>query len=157
MGILLFALCILIVNFVHVPFWIGYCDGVKSIVNGSSWNDSVAGVKEEFCVYLNDIYQYPSPLEAYILQVQILRENNSYSVLPVIYPMLNKNGILSYQFFYIIYFLLICILIVICECWFQGTLQIQEWEIMVSIAWKSPHVQQVTMLNGIYSLSFSEP
>ncbi|KAJ1407669.1 Immunoglobulin-like fold [Sesbania bispinosa] len=69
-----------------------YCDGVKSIVNGSGLNDSVAGVKAEFSVYLNDIYQYPSPVEADILQVQILRENDTYSVSPIIYPMLNKNG-----------------------------------------------------------------
>ncbi|KHN26535.1 hypothetical protein glysoja_019774 [Glycine soja] len=76
----------------HVPFQIGYCDGVKSVVNGSGLNDSVAGVKAEFSVYLNDIYQYPSPIEANILQVQILRENDSYSASPIIYPMLNNNG-----------------------------------------------------------------
>ncbi|KAI4317565.1 hypothetical protein L6164_025428 [Bauhinia variegata] len=70
----------------------GYCDGAKSIVNGSGLNDSVAGVKAEFSVYLNDIYQYPSPVEARILQVQILRENDSYSALPTIYPNLNTNG-----------------------------------------------------------------
>ncbi|RDX60235.1 Protein GAMETE EXPRESSED 2, partial [Mucuna pruriens] len=69
-----------------------YCDGVKSVVNGSGLNDSVAGVKAEFSVYLNDIYQYPSPVEANILQVQILRENDSYSVSPIISPMLNNSG-----------------------------------------------------------------
>ncbi|XP_061369324.1 protein GAMETE EXPRESSED 2, partial [Gastrolobium bilobum] len=72
--------------------FVGYCDGVKSVINGSGLNDSVAGVKAEFSVYLNDIYQYPSPVETDILQVQILRENDSYSVSPIIYPMLNKNG-----------------------------------------------------------------
>ncbi|XP_027338299.1 protein GAMETE EXPRESSED 2 [Abrus precatorius] len=77
--------------YVYTVF-IGYCDGVKSVVNGSGLNDSVAGVKAKFSVYLNDIYQYPSPVEADILRVQILRENDSYSVLPIIYPMLNKNG-----------------------------------------------------------------
>jgi len=77
----------------HVPFQIGYCDGVKSVVNGSGLNDSVAGVKEEFSVYLNDIYQYPSPVEASILQVQISRQNDSYRVMPVIYTVLNSNGI----------------------------------------------------------------
>ncbi|KAL2341782.1 hypothetical protein Fmac_009722 [Flemingia macrophylla] len=72
--------------------FIGYCDGVKSVVNGSGLNDSVAGVKAEFSVYLNDIYQYPSPVEADTLQVQILRESDSYSVSPIIYPIINKNG-----------------------------------------------------------------
>ncbi|CAJ1963363.1 unnamed protein product [Sphenostylis stenocarpa] len=77
--------------YVYTVF-IGYCDGFKSVVNGSGLNDSVAGVKEEFSVYLNDIYQYPSPVEANILQVQILRENDSYRVPPVIYPMLNNGS-----------------------------------------------------------------
>ncbi|XP_068483450.1 protein GAMETE EXPRESSED 2 [Phaseolus vulgaris] len=78
--------------YVYTVF-IGYCDGVKSVVNGSGLNDSVAGVKEEFSVYLNDIYQYPSPVEASILQVQISRQNDSYRVMPVIYTVLNSNGI----------------------------------------------------------------
>ncbi|KAK7329466.1 hypothetical protein VNO77_23635 [Canavalia gladiata] len=77
--------------YVYTVF-IGYCDEVKSVVNGTGLNDSVAGVKAEFSVYLNDIYQYPSPVEADILKVQILRENDSYSVSPSIYPMLNQNG-----------------------------------------------------------------
>ncbi|XP_057433554.1 protein GAMETE EXPRESSED 2 isoform X2 [Lotus japonicus] len=77
--------------YVYTVF-VGYCDGVKSVVNGSGLNDSVAGVRAEFSVYLNDIYQYPSPVEADILQVQILRENDNYSVSPTIYPKLNKNG-----------------------------------------------------------------
>ncbi|WVY92061.1 hypothetical protein V8G54_037575 [Vigna mungo] len=42
--------------------------GIQFVVNGSGLNDSVAGVKEEFSVYLNDIYQYPSPVQANILQ-----------------------------------------------------------------------------------------
>jgi len=50
-------------------------------------------------VYLNDIYQYPSPVEASILQVQILRQNDSYRVLPVIYPVLNSNGIFKDKLF----------------------------------------------------------
>ncbi|WVY92063.1 hypothetical protein V8G54_037577 [Vigna mungo] len=77
--------------YVYTVF-IGYCDGVKSVVNGSGLNDSVAGVKEEFSVYLNDIYQYPSPVQANILQVQISIENDSYRVMPVIYPVLDSNG-----------------------------------------------------------------
>lgn len=74
-------------------FQSGYCDGIKSVVNGSGLNDSVAGIKAEFSVYLNDMYQYPSPVEEGILQVQILKNNDSYSVSPIIYPMINNNGI----------------------------------------------------------------
>lgn len=74
-------------------FLSGYCDGVKSVVNGSGLNDSVAGIRSEFSVYLNDLYQYPSPVEEGILQVQILKNNDSYSVSPIIYPMINNNGI----------------------------------------------------------------
>ncbi|OIW14092.1 hypothetical protein TanjilG_11437 [Lupinus angustifolius] len=77
--------------YVYTVF-IGYCDGVKSVINGSGLNDSVAGVNAELSVYLNDMYQYPSPVEADILQVQILRENDSYRVLPLIYPILNQSG-----------------------------------------------------------------
>ncbi|KAE9598911.1 putative immunoglobulin-like protein [Lupinus albus] len=77
--------------YVYTVF-IGYCDGVKSVINGSGLNDSVAGVNAELSVYLNDMYQYPSPVEADILQVQILRENDSYRISPVIYPILNQNA-----------------------------------------------------------------
>ncbi|MED6140343.1 hypothetical protein PIB30_092281, partial [Stylosanthes scabra] len=75
--------------------FVGYCDGVKSVVNGSGLNNSVAGIKQEFSVYLNDVYEYPSPVEADVVQVQILKENDSYSVSPFIYPILNKNGSIS--------------------------------------------------------------
>ncbi|KAI5446424.1 protein GAMETE EXPRESSED 2 [Lathyrus oleraceus] len=77
--------------YVYTVF-VGYCDGVKSVVNGSGLNDSVAGIRSEFSVYLNDMYQYPSPVEEGILQVQILKINDSYSVSPIIYPMINNNG-----------------------------------------------------------------
>ncbi|XP_020976557.1 protein GAMETE EXPRESSED 2 isoform X3 [Arachis ipaensis] len=75
--------------------FVGYCDGIKSIVNGSGLNDSVAGIKQEFSVYLNDVYEYPSPVEVDIVEVQILKENDSYSVSPFIYPILTKNGTVS--------------------------------------------------------------
>ncbi|XP_073223922.1 protein GAMETE EXPRESSED 2 isoform X2 [Cicer arietinum] len=77
--------------YVYTVF-VGYCDGVKSVVNGSGLNNSIVGIREEFSVYLNDMYQYPSLVEAGILQVQILRDNDSYSVSPIIYPMLNNTG-----------------------------------------------------------------
>ena len=72
---------------------------MKSIVNGSGLNDSVAGVKSEFSVYLNDMYQYPSPVKAETLRVQIYKENDSYNVWPMIYPFLNGNGIGNNQHF----------------------------------------------------------
>ena len=73
--------------------WIGYCDGLKSVVNGSGLNNSVAGKMEEFSVYLNDLYQYPSPVEVERLQVQIVRQIDSYYVLPSISPLHIINGI----------------------------------------------------------------
>jgi len=58
-------------------------------------------MRAEFSVYLNDMNQYPSPVEEGILQVQILRDNDSYSVSPIIYPMLNKTGISKDKLFFI--------------------------------------------------------
>ncbi|KAJ7955133.1 protein GAMETE EXPRESSED 2 [Quillaja saponaria] len=72
--------------------FVGYCDGVNSIVNGSGLNASVAGQMAEFTVYLIDKYQYPSPVEAERLQVQIMRENDSHNIWPIIYPLQNING-----------------------------------------------------------------
>ncbi|XP_054805577.1 protein GAMETE EXPRESSED 2-like [Prosopis cineraria] len=82
--------------------YVGYCDGVKSVVNGSGLNDSVAGVLTEFSVYLNDIYQYPSPVEAELFQVLIFRGNDSYSISPTIYPVLNTTGMCYYKPFNIL-------------------------------------------------------
>lgn len=76
----------------HVPLQTGYCDGVKSVVNGSGLNDSMAGALAEFYVHLNDIYQYPSPVEAELFQVLISRVNDSYIISPTIYPVLNTTG-----------------------------------------------------------------
>jgi len=67
-------------------------------------------------VYLNDIYQYPSPVQANILQVQILRENDSYRVMPFIYAVLDSNGIfkdklLAIFLYEIDYFIFIVIIV----------------------------------------------
>ncbi|GMY27774.1 protein GAMETE EXPRESSED 2 isoform X1 [Fagus crenata] len=72
--------------------FVGYCDGLKSVVNGSGLNNSVAGKMEEFSVYLNDFYQYPSPVEVERFQVQIIRQIDSYYVLPSISPLHIING-----------------------------------------------------------------
>lgn len=73
--------------------WIGYCNGTNSVVNGSGLNSSTAGVLAEFSVYLNDAFQYPSPVEIERLEVQIVRENDSYNVQSSIIPMQTINGI----------------------------------------------------------------
>ncbi|GMP76486.1 hypothetical protein CsSME_00033135 [Camellia sinensis var. sinensis] len=72
--------------------FIGYCDGMKSIVNGSGLNDSVAGEVARFSVVLKDAYQYPAPVELEKLQVQIMQEIDSYYVQSSIYPIQNVNG-----------------------------------------------------------------
>ncbi|XP_024922274.2 protein GAMETE EXPRESSED 2 isoform X2 [Ziziphus jujuba] len=66
--------------------FVGYCNGSNSIVNGSGLNNSTAGEIAYFSVYLNDIYHYPSPVEVERLQVEIVREIDSYGVQPTIYP-----------------------------------------------------------------------
>ncbi|KAK9726330.1 hypothetical protein RND81_05G206500 [Saponaria officinalis] len=71
---------------------IGYCDGFNSIINGSGLNRSVAGEEARFQVYLKDKYQYPSPVETSMVQVQITRQADSSSVLPTIYPLESFNG-----------------------------------------------------------------
>ncbi|XVE65590.1 hypothetical protein DITRI_Ditri08aG0012400 [Diplodiscus trichospermus] len=74
----------------HMPYaytvFVGYCDGSESIVNGTGLYSSVAGELAEFSVYLNDASQYPSPVEVERLNVEIRREVDSTSVLPIIYP-----------------------------------------------------------------------
>ncbi|KAJ4955934.1 hypothetical protein NE237_012717 [Protea cynaroides] len=64
----------------------GYCDGMKSVVNGSGLAGSVAGQMSTFSVYLNDRYEYPFPIDADRLRVQILRIVDSANVWPSIYP-----------------------------------------------------------------------
>ncbi|XP_010027085.2 protein GAMETE EXPRESSED 2 [Eucalyptus grandis] len=70
----------------------GYCDASKSVVNGSGLNSSMAGGIEEFSVYLNDLFQYPSPVEVNMVRVQIVREIDSYTIWPHIYPVQLING-----------------------------------------------------------------
>lgn len=45
-----------------------------------------------FTIYLNDIYQYPSPVELEWLQVKIVRVIDSYHLLPSIYALQIVNG-----------------------------------------------------------------
>lgn len=82
---------------------------MKSVVNGSGLNDSISGAMAEFTVYLYDLYQYPSPVEVERLQVQIVRENDSYNVLPSVYPTNIVNGISNLATFQLFDFsLLMC-------------------------------------------------
>ncbi|XP_026453766.1 protein GAMETE EXPRESSED 2-like isoform X1 [Papaver somniferum] len=80
----------------HMPYnftvFVGYCDGVNSVVNGTGLTSSTAGTNSSFSVYLEDIYHNPSPVEAETLQVKITRKNDSYSILPTIYTKQNVDG-----------------------------------------------------------------
>ncbi|ESQ32377.1 hypothetical protein EUTSA_v10005444mg, partial [Eutrema salsugineum] len=72
--------------------YIGYCDGSRSIVNGSGINASIAGESLEFSIYLKDAYGYPSPIQVSRLQVRILQETDSSYILPTIQPRETLNG-----------------------------------------------------------------
>ncbi|PSR92570.1 Protein GAMETE EXPRESSED like [Actinidia chinensis var. chinensis] len=72
--------------------FVGYCDGMNSIVKGSGLNDSISGETARFSVVLKDAYEYPAPVELERLHVQIVREFDSYHVQPSIYPMQTVNG-----------------------------------------------------------------
>ncbi|XP_058212496.1 protein GAMETE EXPRESSED 2 [Rhododendron vialii] len=72
--------------------FVGYCDGMNSIVNGSGLNDSGAGEVSRFSVVLRDAYQYPAPVELETLQVQIIRDLDSYHIQPSIFPMPTENA-----------------------------------------------------------------
>nr|XP_009757468.1 PREDICTED: protein GAMETE EXPRESSED 2 [Nicotiana sylvestris] len=78
----------------HFTVYIGYCDGMSSIVNGSGLNDSVAGEAAKFSVFLKDAYLYPSLVELESIQVQIVNEFDSYHAQPSIHPMKMVNGTL---------------------------------------------------------------
>lgn len=90
--ILPFSSPLLIGKDCHFHARTGYCNGSNSIVNGSGLNNSTAGEIAYFSVYLNDIYHYPSPVEVERLQVEIVREIDSYGVQPTIYPIQIVNG-----------------------------------------------------------------
>ncbi|KAF7065647.1 hypothetical protein CFC21_071734 [Triticum aestivum] len=72
--------------------FVGYCDGSKSIVNGSGLVQSVAGSPSSFMVYLLDQYQSPSPIDTDMMRVQILSRNDTSGVNPVITPVREPNG-----------------------------------------------------------------
>ncbi|KAM3323929.1 protein GAMETE EXPRESSED 2 isoform X1 [Capsicum chacoense] len=76
----------------HFTVYIGYCDGMNSIVNGSGLNDSVAGETARFSVLLRDAYLYPSLVEIESLQVQVVKEFDSYHAQASIHPMKVVNG-----------------------------------------------------------------
>ncbi|XP_033140525.1 protein GAMETE EXPRESSED 2 isoform X4 [Brassica rapa] len=72
--------------------YIGYCDGSRSIVNGSGLNASIAGESLGFSIYLKDAYGYPSSVQVNILQVKITQEADSSYILPTINPRETLNG-----------------------------------------------------------------
>ncbi|KAL9282862.1 putative immunoglobulin-like protein [Arabidopsis thaliana] len=69
-----------------------YCDGSRSVVNGSGINASIAGESLGFSVYLKDAYGYPSPVQVDRLQVRIVLETDSSIILPTIQPREALNG-----------------------------------------------------------------
>ncbi|XP_037434559.1 protein GAMETE EXPRESSED 2-like [Triticum dicoccoides] len=75
--------------------FVGYCDGSKSIVNGSGLVQSVAGSPSSFMVYLVDQYGSPSPVDTKMLRVQILSRNGTSGVNPVITPVREPNETIS--------------------------------------------------------------
>ncbi|KAG7533513.1 Immunoglobulin E-set [Arabidopsis thaliana x Arabidopsis arenosa] len=78
--------------------YIGYCDGSRSIINGSGINASIAGESLSFSIYLKDAYGYPSSVQVDRLQVRIELETDSSFILPTIQPREALNGTgLSHQ------------------------------------------------------------
>nr|GEZ17653.1 hypothetical protein [Tanacetum cinerariifolium] len=71
--------------------FVGYCDGVKSIVNGSGLTDSFVGKACNFSIFLRDAYDYSAPLDLEKLQVEI-RRPGSLPIDPQIYPRDSVNG-----------------------------------------------------------------
>ncbi|KAL4565768.1 hypothetical protein LXL04_029873 [Taraxacum kok-saghyz] len=71
---------------------IAYCDGLRSIVNGSGLHNSIAGESSKFTILLRDAYQYPSPLELHSLRVQITLPAQSLNVEAHIFPIDSING-----------------------------------------------------------------
>ncbi|KAH6831907.1 hypothetical protein C2S53_012782 [Perilla frutescens var. hirtella] len=64
--------------------YIGYCDGVNSIVNGSGLHKSAVGETAKFSIFLRDAYLYPSPVQLESLQVHIMQVSNSRIIQPSI-------------------------------------------------------------------------
>nr|GMD66345.1 protein GAMETE EXPRESSED 2 [Ipomoea batatas] len=75
--------------------YIGYCNGMSSIVNGTGLNHSVAGEVARFSIYLKDAFEYPSLIELEVLQVQILHELDPQPLQPSIHPIRMVNGSFS--------------------------------------------------------------
>lgn len=80
------------VSLLSFIFLTGYCDGARSIVNGSGLNASIAGEPLGFSIYLKDAYGYPSSVQVDILQVRIIQEADFSYVLPTIKPRETLNG-----------------------------------------------------------------
>ncbi|XP_057772111.1 protein GAMETE EXPRESSED 2 isoform X2 [Salvia miltiorrhiza] len=64
--------------------YIGYCDGVNSVVNGSGLNSSVVGETAVFSIFLRDAYLYPSPVQLECLRVHIVHVFDSRIIQPII-------------------------------------------------------------------------
>ncbi|XP_010259486.1 PREDICTED: protein GAMETE EXPRESSED 2 isoform X2 [Nelumbo nucifera] len=72
--------------------FVGYCDELNSVINGSGLAGSIAGKSSNFSVYLNDMYHYPSPVDTATLWVKIMSKVDSSDVLANIYPVQIADG-----------------------------------------------------------------
>ncbi|KAK9136848.1 hypothetical protein Sjap_007442 [Stephania japonica] len=77
--------------------FVGYCDGFNSVANGSGLAGAVAGEISKFSIYLEDRYHNPSPVDAEVIRVQIVRKSDSSSVLPIIFPQRNDGNVSSWE------------------------------------------------------------
>lgn len=78
---------------------------MKSIVNGSGLQNSVAGEVSKFSIFLRDIYDYPSPFNLITIRVEITLPLISLDVDPHIYPVDPHNGIIFFFSFKIYIFI----------------------------------------------------
>ncbi|GAA0141921.1 hypothetical protein LIER_02952 [Lithospermum erythrorhizon] len=77
--------------------YVGYCDGLKSIINGSGLNNSIAGVVEQLSIFLKDAYLYPSPVEMEKIKVQIMLESDQQRLPAIVHPKDSAKGNLSIE------------------------------------------------------------
>lgn len=104
---------------------------MNSIVNGSGLNDSVAGEVSRFSVVLRDAYQYPAPVELETLQVQIIRDLDSYHIQPSIFPMPTENATVT-------------------DNWSTSDLEVSSVIHMETAS--APTVEPVNNVSGVYCL-----
>ncbi|KAK1316881.1 Protein GAMETE EXPRESSED 2 [Acorus calamus] len=74
--------------------FVGYCDGLNSVANGSGLASSDAGQISYFSVYLEDTYHNPAPVEPDRVHVKIMRRDGAFSIRADVTPMGISYGII---------------------------------------------------------------